>query len=69
MGLDIMSTTDTHAKNRGAKMNVADKKAAQMAANRKAQLQWYAMGAALVIAIVAAIVLVVVFTDGAIPLG
>ena len=50
-------------------MNAADKKAAQMAANRKAQLQWYAMGAALVIAIVAAIVLVVVFTDGAIPLG
>jgi len=46
MGLDIMSTTDSHAKNRGAKMNAADKKAAQMAANRKAQLQWYAMGAA-----------------------
>ena len=62
-----MSTTDSHAKKRGTKMTAADKKAAQMAANRRAQLQWYAFGAVLVIAIVLAIVLVTVFTDGQIP--
>ena len=64
MGLDIMSTTDSHAKKRGAKMTAADKKAAQMAANRKARLQWYAVAAVLVIVIIATIVLVTVFTEG-----
>lgn len=64
MGLDIMSTTESHAKNRGTKMNATEKKQAQMVANRRAQLQWYALGALLVIAIVIAVVLVTVYTNG-----
>ena len=67
MGLDNMSTTDSHAKKRATKMTATEKKEAQMAANRKAQLQWYFVGAALVAAIVIAIVLVTVYTDGEIP--
>ncbi len=64
MGLDNMSTTESHAKKRASKMTAAEKKEAQMVANRKAQLQWYLLGALLVIAIVVAIVLITIYTDG-----
>jgi len=67
MGLDHMSTTETHAKKRGAKMTAADKKQMQMAANRKAQLQWYAVGAVLVLAVAAAIILISIYTEGSLP--
>ena len=64
-----MSTTESHAKNRGKKMSAADKKEAQMAANRKAQLQWYAVAAVLTIAVVVAIVLITIYTDGDVGYG
>ena len=69
MGLDIMSTTESHAKNRGTKMNATDKKGAKRTANRRAQLQWYALGAFLVIAVAVVIVLITVYTDGGIGGG
>ena len=64
-----MSTTDSHAKNRGKKLTAAEKKEAQMAANRKAQLQWYAVAALLAIAVVVVIVLITIYTDGEIGGG
>lgn len=67
MGLDNMSITESHAKKRATKMTAAEKKEAQMAANRKAQLQWYAVGAVLVAAIIIAIVLITIYTEGEIP--
>jgi len=57
-------TTDSHAKKRGTKLTAAEKKQARLDANRKAQLQWYIVAGVLVLAVVAAIVLVTVFTDG-----
>lgn len=62
-----MSTTESHAKKRATKMTAAEKKEAQMVANRKAQLQWYAVGAVVVAAIVIAIVLITLYTEGEIP--
>ena len=61
-----MSTTESHAKNRGTKMTATEKKEAHMVANRRAQLQWYALGALLVIVVVVTVVLVTLYTDGAI---
>ena len=63
-----MSITESHAKNRGAKLTATEKRDAVMSANRKAQMQWYALGAALVVAVVAAIVLISMFTEGELPL-
>ena len=63
-GLRDMSNTDSHAKKRAPKMSADDRKQAQMAANRKAQLQWYALGAAITIAVVVAIVLISIYTEG-----
>ena len=62
-----MSTTDSHAKNRGTKMTATEKRDAQIAANRKAQLQWYGVAAAVVIAVVAAIVIISLVTEGELP--
>ncbi len=59
-----MSTTESHAKNRGTKMTATEKKEAQMVANRRAQLQWYALGALLVIVIVVAVILITAYTEG-----
>lgn len=63
-GLEHMSTTDSHAKNRGKKMTAADKKQAQLAANRKARLQWYAVAAVLALAVLITIILITIYTDG-----
>jgi len=63
-----MSTTESHAKNRGTKMTAADRKAAQMAANRKAQLQWWILGGGLTAAVIGAIVLISIFTEGELPI-
>jgi len=68
-GLEHMSTTDSHAKKRAPKMSAEDRKQAQMAANRKAQLQWYAVAAVITIAVIAAIVLITIYTDGSIGGG
>jgi predicted nucleic acid-binding Zn ribbon protein len=64
MGLDIMSTTESHAKKRGTKMNATEKKEAQMVANRRARMQWYALGAFLVVAVVLTLVIVTIYTEG-----
>jgi len=63
-----MSTADSHAKKRATKLTAAEKKEAQMAANRKAQLQWYIVGAVLTLIVVGAIVLIAVFTEGELPI-
>lgn len=64
-----MSTTETHAKARAPKMSADERREAQIAANRKAQMQWYALGAAVTIAVVAAIILISIYTEGSIPTG
>jgi uncharacterized membrane protein YcjF (UPF0283 family) len=59
-----MSTkTTSKSKSAGTKMTVKEKKRAQMVANRRAQLQWYALGGVLAVAIVVTIVLVSVLTE------
>lgn len=62
-----MSVTDSHAKKRAKKLTAAEKREAQLEANRKARRQWYLLAAALVIITIAAIVLVTMFTEGEIP--
>ena len=69
MGLRHMSSTESHAKKRGTKMTASERKAAQMAANRKARMQWYAVGAALFVAVAVVIILVTVLTEGELPVG
>jgi len=61
-----MSIAESHAKKRSPKMSADDRKQAQMAANRKAQFQWYAVAALITIAVVAAIVLISIYTEGSI---
>lgn len=62
-----MSITESHAKKRSAKLTASEKKHAQMIANRKAQLQWWILGGGLATAVIGAIVLISIFTDGEIP--
>jgi len=62
-----MSSTDSHAKNRGKKMTAAEKKAAEYAAYRKARLQWYLVGGVIAVAVVVAIVLLIIYTDSSLP--
>ena len=50
-------------------MSADERREAQIAANRKAQMQWYALGAAVTIAVVAAIILISIYTEGSIPTG
>ena len=69
MGLEHMSTTDSHAKNRGTKMSAAEKKDAEFAAYRKARLQWYLLGGAIALAVVITIVLISLYTDGSLGQG
>lgn len=52
---------------RAKKLTEKEKRAATADANRKARNQWYAIGALLVVAAVAAIVLVSIFTEGSLP--
>ena len=63
-GLIHMSNTESHAKKRAPKMSADDRKQAQMAANRKAQLQWYVLGGVLTVAVIVAIVLISIYTEG-----
>lgn len=69
MGLEHMSTTDSHAKKRGTKMSAAEKKEAEFAAYRKARLQWYLLGGVIAVAVVVAIVLISIYTEGDLGLG
>lgn len=62
-----MSETATSSKKR-VRLTHKEKKAAAAEAARKARMQWYVIGAILVIAIVAAIVLISIFTEGSIPI-
>ena len=62
-----MSTTESHAKNRGSKMSNEDRKAAQMVANRKAQLQWWILSGALAAVVIGAIVIISLTTEGELP--
>lgn len=50
-----------------ARQTHKEKKAAAAKAARKAQIQWYAIGAALVVAVAATIVIISVFTEGELP--
>ena len=63
-----MSITESHAKNRGAKLTADQKRDGIIVANRKAQMQWNALAGALTIAVVGAIVLISIFTEGELPL-
>ena len=63
------STTTAKTKTSGSKLTAKDKKAAQMAANRKAQMQWWALGGAIAIAAIAAIVLISIYTEGSLGGG
>ena len=60
-----MATTAT--KTKAKKLTEKEKRAAAADANRKARLQWYAIGGFLFAATVAAIVLVTIFTEGSLP--
>lgn len=62
-----MTAPDSHAKNRAKRMTAAEKREAKLAANRKARLQWYMVGGLVVLAIIVAIILIAIFTDGEIP--
>lgn len=62
-----MTSTNSHAKKRAKRMTAAEKREARLAAQRKARRQWYIVGALVIIAIVAAIVLISIFTEGEIP--
>jgi len=64
-----MSTTESHAKKRAPKLSADERREAQIAANRKAQMQWYLVGAAITIAVVAAIVIISIYTEGSIGYG
>lgn len=63
-----MSSTESHAKKRSAKLTAAEKKQAQMDANRKAQMQWWIVSGLLVVCVVVAIVLISIFTEGSLPI-
>ena len=54
-------------KTKATKLSPKEKRAAQMAANRKAQLQWWLLGGGLFAAVVITIVLVSLFTEGSLP--
>ena len=69
MGLEHMSTTDSHAKNRGRKMSATEKKEAELAAYRKARLQWYVLGGLIALVVVVAIILISIYTDGSLGQG
>ncbi len=62
-----MAETQTNKKARSAKMTHKERKAAQAAAARKAQLQWWAIGGTLAVITVLAIVLISVYTEGSLP--
>jgi len=64
-----MSETNTHAKKRRDKLSADEKREAVNAANRKAQMQWYLIGGLLFVAVVGAIVLISIFTEGSLPTG
>lgn len=57
----------TKTKARAPRMTSKEKKLAQQEANRKAMLQWYAVGAVVVVAVVTALVLITIFTEGELP--
>jgi len=59
--------SNTHAKRRGTKLTASEKKQAQFEANRKARMQWYIVGALIVLAVVGAIILISVMTEGSLP--
>lgn len=61
------TTASTGAKTRAKKLSDKEKRTAAAEANRKARNQWYMIGAVLVIATVAAIVLISIFTEGSLP--
>ena len=54
-------------KTKSNKLTHKEKKAAQAAAARKAQLQWWVLGGGLVAVTIATIVLISVFTEGSLP--
>ena len=64
-----MSTEISHKKARAVKMTAQEKKAAQMAANRKARLQWYILAAVVTAIVIGAIIVVLILTDGEIGTG
>ena len=63
-----MAETKTNkAKARSAKLTPKERKMAQAAAARKARLQWWLLGGGLAIAVLVAIVLISVYTEGSLP--
>ena len=54
-------------KTKSNKLTHKEKQAAKAAANRRAQMQWWVLGAVLVAATIATIVLISVFTEGSLP--
>lgn len=62
-----MTAPDSHAKNRAKRMTAAEKREARLAANRKARLQWYLVAGIVVVAIIVAIILISIYTEGEIP--
>lgn len=63
----MAETQEPRAKARPKRLTEKEKRAQAAEAARKARLQWYAIGAVLVIAAIAAIVLISIFTEGSLP--
>lgn len=63
-----MTSTKSHAKKRASRQTAVEKRAATAAANRKAQLQWYAIGIGLAVTVAAIIVLISIYTEGELPI-
>lgn len=62
-----MSMANTGAKTRAKRLSDKEKREVTAEANRKARLQWFAIGGMLFASAVAAIVLVSIFTEGSLP--
>jgi len=63
-----MADTQTNrAKSRTPKLSHKERKAAQAAAARRAQLQWWILGGVLAIGVVVTIILISVYTEGSLP--
>ena len=62
MGLNDMSKTKS--KSSGTKMTAKEKKQAQYAANRRAQLQWWVLGGGLALTVAVVVILIAIYTDG-----
>lgn len=55
------------AAKKSKKLTHKEKREAEIAAYRKARMQWYVLGGLLALAVVAAIVLISMYTEGSLP--